>query len=188
VELREELRAIIEEANSRKKYSELTPDIIATIPDDKLKHAIVDFVEAAIDEDRENETSEVPKLGAGFSAVYFVAQLDVEVNNGGFDLFFGNAGKRAVELSKEGAEFIGLVELAGIVGKALAIEESGCETSQEVKRQGAVEALFEAGEDICFDEADKAFSALDVDLEKEIVKFIRQRPDLFVGKLQAPAM
>ena len=47
-----------------------------------------------------------------------------------------------------------------------------------------MEAFFESYEDISFDEADEAFRELDIDLGKEMVAFIRGRPELFVGKLR----
>lgn len=176
-ELFQELRAHVQEFERRKKYSELSPEILKTIPDDKLVWAVRDFATAAIDEDLENAPSKVTSLGPGFSAVYFVSSLDIEVNNGGFDQFFGNDGRQAVELSKEGAEFMGLRGLATVSGKALSIEE-------RAKREKALSQENVADEDISFDEADDAFTALDLDLDKEMVKFIRRRPELFVGKLK----
>jgi hypothetical protein len=124
----------------------------------------------------------VPQLGAGFSAVYFVSQLDAEVKNGGFNQFFFNEGRRAVELSKEGAELMGMKELAGIVGKALAIAEREQAKMAKVKGKGTIEAFMESYEDVSFDEADDAFFELK-DLDKQMVAFIRSKPELFVGKL-----
>jgi hypothetical protein len=178
-----EVEKFLTEFKNRKQYTELTPEILQTIPDDKLCQAILDYVAAAIKKDWENDTTKVPQLGAGFSAVYFVSQLDVEVNNGGFNQFFFNDGQRAVELSKEGAEFMGMKELAGIVGKALAIAEREHAKMAKVKAKGTIEAFMESDEDISFDEADDAFSKLDRDLDKEMVAFVRSRPEFVCGKV-----
>jgi hypothetical protein len=178
-----QLEKALAEFKNRKQYTELTPEILQTIPDDKLCQAIVDYVAAAIKKDWENDTTKVPQLGGGFSAVYFVNQLDAEVNNGGFNQFFFNAGRRAVELSKEGAEFMGMKELAGIVGKALAIAEREQAKMAKVKAKGTIEAFMESYEDISFDEADDAFFKLNQDLNKQMVSFIRSKPELFGGKL-----
>ena len=170
------------EFKDRKKYAQLDPEILKTIPDEKLCQAIVDYVAAAIREDWENDTTKVPQLGAGFSAVYFVSQLDGEVNNGGFNQFFFNEGRRAVELSKEGAELMGMNELAEIVGKALAVAEREQAKMAKVKAKGTIEAFMQSYEDVSFDEADDAFFELK-DLDKQIVAFIRSKPELFVGNL-----
>jgi hypothetical protein len=111
----------------------------------------------------------VPQLGAGFSAVYFVSQLDAEVKNGGFNQYFFN-------------ELMGMKELAGIVGKALAIAEREQAKMAKVKGKGTIEAFMESYEDVSFDEADDAFFELK-DLDKQMVAFIRSKPELFVGKL-----
>jgi hypothetical protein len=177
------LEKSLAEFKNRKQYTALTSEILTRIPDDKLCQAVLDYIAAAINKDWENDTTKVPKLGAGFSAVYFVSQLDGEVNNGGFNQFFFNDGRRAVELSKEGAELMGMTELAEIVGKALTIADREKAKMAKVTAKGTIEAFMESYEDIIFDEADDAFSKLNLNLDKQMVAFIRSKPELFVGKL-----
>lgn len=51
----------------------------------------------------------------------------------------------------------------------------------KVKNDRTLEAFFESFDEISFDEADEAFSELKVDIGREMVAFIRRRPELFVG-------
>ena len=50
-----------------------------------------------------------------------------------------------------------------------------------VKAQGSLEAFFESYDDISFDSADEAFTALDLDLYKERIAFIRKHSEMFEG-------
>ena len=179
-----EMKKALAEFNNRKKYTELDPEVLKSIPDDKLVVAILDFMNAAIKEDWKNEDTKVPQLGDGFAAVFFVNRLDAEVNNGGFNQFFFNQGRGAVELAKTGAEFMGMKEVAEIVRKALATADREQAKMAKVKAKGTVDAFMESYKDISFDEADEAFFALKYDLDDEMEKFIRARPELFVGKVE----
>ena len=75
-------------------------------------------------------------------------------------------------------------EVAEIVRKALAIADREQAKMARVKAKGTVEAFMESYENISFDEADDAFFDLKHDLNDETVKFIRARPELFVGKVE----
>lgn len=172
------------EFKKQRIYTELNAEIIATIPDKNLEQAIQDFTAEAIDKDWENDVRKVPALGAGFSAVYFLGTLDYEVNNGGFNQFFFNEGREAVVLAKEGADLMGLRKLSAVISKALVIEQIEREKMAKVKKVGTIEAFFESYDEISFEEADEAFEKLDIDLGKEILSFIRRKPEFFEGKVE----
>lgn len=173
----------LSEFKNRKIYKELNREIIQSIPDDDLTQAIHDFIGMKIKEDWDNDTELVPRLGPGFSAVYFLSLLDAEVNNGGFWQFFYNCGRDSVVRAKDGADLLGLTGLSSVISEALRIEESEREKMGGVKAEGSLEAFFESYKDISFETADEAFTALDLDLYQERVRFIRKRSELFEGRV-----
>lgn len=164
-------------------YRKLDGEIIMTIPDEKLWQAILDFIGLKIAQDLDHDVEKVPQLGSAFSAIYFLSGLDVEVNNGGFNQFFYNRGKEAVQLAKQGAEFLGLSALAGVISKALEIEMMERQKMAAVKEVGTLEAFFESYESISFDCADDEFTALELDLDKAVVSFVRNHCGLFEGQV-----
>ena len=170
------------EFKNRRFYSELSCEIIKSIPQDKLQQAILDFIGLKIGQDWENDVKKVPPLGPGFSAIYFLSGLDIEVNNGGFNQFFYNRGRTAVLRAKDGADLLGLSALAGVVSRALQIEEKERDKMAKVKKAGTIEAFFESYEQISFETVDDEFMNLDFDLEKAVVSFIRDHCDLFEGR------
>lgn len=172
-----------DEFNNRRIYEELSPEIIKSIPDDDLTQAIHDFIGLKIKEDWEKDVELVPRLGPGFSAVYFLSLLDTEVNNGGFYQFFFNCGRDTVVQAREGADLLGLTALSSVISDALRIEELEREKMQRVIDQGSLEAFFESYENISFEPADDAFIALALDLHKERVGFIRKHGELFEGRV-----
>jgi hypothetical protein len=173
----------LSEFKNRKIYKELNREIIKFIPDDDLTQAIHDFIGLKINQDWEQDTELVPRLGPGFSAVYFLSLLDAEVNNGGFYQFFYNCGRDSVVRAKEGADLLGLGGLSSVISEALRIEESEREKIGRVKAEGSLEAFFESYKDISFETADEAFMALNLDLYQERVRFIRKCSELFEGRV-----
>ncbi|MDO8941797.1 MAG: DUF4375 domain-containing protein, partial [Desulfobacterales bacterium] len=116
------------------------------------------------------------------SAVYFVSNMDVEVNNGGFYQFFYNSGRGAVTLAREGAELMGLPALSAVVSQALQIEETERSKMAKLKENGTLEAFFESYNDISFDPADDEFMNLKIDFKKVIASWIRSHGELFDEK------
>jgi hypothetical protein len=185
-ELAEMLRdaeARFAEFKNRRIYRQLTPEIIATIPDDNLQQAIIDFIWLKIGEDWKHDVEKVPLLGPGFSAIYFLSALETEVNNGGFYQFFYNRGTGAVVQAKDGANLLGLSALSGLITKALQIEERERHKMQGVKQVGTVKAFFDSYKDISFEAVDDDYFKLKVDFEAPIVAFIRTHPELFEGQV-----
>jgi hypothetical protein len=126
----------LQDFQNRKVYTELNPEILATIPDEELEQAIRDFTALKIDHDWANDVERVPALGPGFSAVYFLSIMDAEVNNGGFNQFFYNCGRRAVLHAKNAADLLGLADLADVIVKALESRRLRETRWTELKRLG----------------------------------------------------
>lgn len=178
-----EFKAYLKELENRTIYRELNPQVIASIPDDKLGQAIRDFTALKIENDWEHDVEKVPALGPGFSAVYFVSIADAEVNNGGFNQLFWNSGREAVVLAKAGADLMKFRALSRIFEEALQIEEAERSKMAGFKEKESIEALMESYDHVSFDSADEKFSALGRKVEKAIIRFIRKHPDLFEGKV-----
>jgi len=179
----QKFRAYMEELKNRTIYRELNPQILASIPDDKLEQAIRDFIALKIENDWEHDVEKVPALGPGFSAVYFVSMVEAEVNNGGFNQLFWNSGREAVIHAKAGADLMKLSGLSDILVEALKTEEKERRKMAKFKQKGTVEALMDSYNDVSFEPADDKFLALSPKLEKVIVSFIRKNPHLFEGKI-----
>src|SRR6266478_3973171 len=167
-EFEQEAEKWLGDFKNRKIYTELSCEIIETIPDDKLQQVILDFIGLKIGQDWENDVKRVPPLGPGFSAVYFLSGLEIEVNNGGFNQFFYNRGRAAVLRAKDGADLLGLSALAAVISGALQIEEKESDKMAKVKEAGSIEAFFESYEHISFETVDDEFMSLELGLDKAI--------------------
>jgi len=181
VEFEQEAEKWLAEFKNRKIYDELNAQIITNIPNADLPQAIVDYIGYRINQDWENDLVKVPALGPGFSAIYFLIGLQIEVNNGGFNQLFYNRGREAVVRAKQGAALLGLSTLAGVIANALEIADQEKAKMAEVKEVGTLEAFFESYDSICFDAADEGFTNLGLDLDAAMAAFIRGNVHLFVG-------
>ncbi len=173
----------MEELKNRKIYRALNPQILESIPNDKLEQAIRDFIALKIDKDWAHDVQKVPSLGPGFSAVYFVAIVEAEVNNGGFNQLFWNSGREAVVHAKAGADLMELHELSRVLEEALQVEEKERHKMARFKQVGTMEALMESYDEVSFEAVDDQLLALSSTLEGAIVLFIRKHPHLFEGKV-----
>jgi hypothetical protein len=167
---------------NRKIYTELNREIIRSIPDEDLEQAIRDFIAIRIGHDWAQDVEKVPALGPGFAAVYFLGIMGAEVSNGGFNQLFYNSGRAAVLQAKHGADLLGLSRLSSVISTALNIEETERAKMARVKEAGTLEAFFDSYDEISFEAADDAFFSLKLDLQKEIVSFIRNHSELFEGR------
>ncbi len=79
----------IREFAARKKYRSIDAAVIASIPDDKLVQALVDYVvDFEIRGDVARSREIVSTLPAVLRGIYAMWLVDVEVHNGGFAQFF----------------------------------------------------------------------------------------------------
>jgi len=89
---------------ARPRFGELTPEILAGVPNDMLEQTIVDFVLAFREWPEDRLLALLTGLPAGFSTVYTTWMLDAEVTNGGFHQYFWNSAGVYVELVRQGLQ------------------------------------------------------------------------------------
>lgn len=173
-----------DEHRNRRIHKELTPAILAGIPDADLAQAIRDFTLEAIGGEWVDQPERIPALGPGFAAAYFTDIAEVEINNGGFNQLFYNCGRKSVVLAKAGAELLGLHGFAALLGRALEIEERERPRLGKIREAGSLEVFFESYQDDPFRELDDAFSQLDPKTGVALVRLVRIRPELFCGRVK----
>ena len=108
----------IEEFNNRQIYRQLDPATLAAIPDDKLEMAVFDYALTKLEGNYEQETQVVAALPPGVRALYLTWVVESEVNNGGFDQYYGNTADRFSDQAVDAFEFFGATELASLMREA----------------------------------------------------------------------
>lgn len=170
-----------DEHRKRRIHKELTPAILDGIPDADLAQTIRDFTLEAIGGEWIDESERIPALGPGFAAAFFTDIAEGEIANGGFNQLFYNCGRKSVVLAKTGAELLGLDGFAGLLGRALEIEERERPRLEKIREAGSLEVFFESYQDDPFGELDDAFRQLDPETGVALVRLVRSRPELFCG-------
>jgi hypothetical protein len=66
---------MLDEYLNRKKYTELTPEIIASIEDRWLELALLDFIDYKVGQNHQEFESILASLGPAFEATYYVNEL-----------------------------------------------------------------------------------------------------------------
>jgi len=162
---------------NRKIYTELTPQILAEIPDDKLEQAVIDFIDHKV-AGRENRRRDIlSALGPGFRAIDATWWAEIEVTSGGFRQYFRNTRGQFAADAVQGFRVMGARELAAVMEQAITIAVEEQALSQPVG-QGSGPGRAQDR----YRPLDQKFADLAHGLSAKRVELIRARPKLFVGR------
>lgn len=182
-ELKRQIAESVRKWEARPRYSELTPEVLAAVPDDLLEQAIVDFVTAHGEWQDDALLALFASLPEGFGIVYTSWALDAEIANGGFHQYFWNTKGRYLDLATKAVARIGSPEHVQVLEEAVAIfrgqgrpDLTGLDPRQQLE---AFSASARASE---LDPLDSRWYDLG-DLAAARVRFIREAPALFTARL-----
>jgi hypothetical protein len=180
-EFEEEIRRSLEEFENRTIYSSLDPDVLASIPDDKLEQAILDYVVTKIGADWDNMRETVNRLPDSFRGFYATWWLEAEVNNGGFNQYFWNPYGYWIEDAIIAFEDYGANEYAEVAKKAITLFLSEIDTHKEFRKIGTLEAFSESYKHTDLGDLDNEFFAIKQELSALRIAYVRQNPEQFIG-------
>jgi hypothetical protein len=181
--LKRELAETFKKWQARPRYQELTPEVLAAVPDDLLEQAIVDFVMAHGLWEEDDLLALFASLPEGFGIVYTTWALDAEVDNGGFHQYFWNTKGRYVDLLSRAVARLGSPEHVRTLEEAVRVfraegrpDLAGLDAGEQLER-------FSASANVSgLDPLDSRWYELG-GLAAARVRFIREAPDLFTARL-----
>jgi hypothetical protein len=176
------IRKDAEQFEHRKRYATLTTQVLATIPDDQLELAILDWIDSKIAGDYQHAHAIVGRLSPGMRMLYATWWLESEVDNGGFNQFFWNSSGQFAQDALDGFKLLHADELANLTGAAIAIAQREAPLRQKFQAQGTIEAFSESYKHTSLDELDKQFYKLDDGLSKRRVAYVRAHPEQFTTR------
>ena len=178
----EKLERLMEEFRNRPIYKELSPKILATIPDDKIEQAIIDYIRTKI-LDYDEEFAVVSNLSDGFQLVYSTWLLEAEVNNGGFNQFFINSSGQFADMALRSLKMISAATYYDVLQKAIEIHdhEKDNHVLQDLYSQRTLQAFSESYKITSLKECDIAFYKSKNRLSELRLQYIRLNPEMFVG-------
>ena len=87
-----------------KQYKVMTPELLASVPDEELAEAVVANVFAKLDKHRPDLYTELPKMSPGRCAVTAAWLVDKEVNATDFETLFASPSGALTELAADGMD------------------------------------------------------------------------------------
>jgi hypothetical protein len=180
-----QLDASIAAFKNRKRYAELTPEILATISDSDVELAILDLIDCRVESSGTSEREVLNILPVGFRTVHATWLVEAEVNNGGFNQYFWNSGGEFAEDAVQGFDLMGVPALARLTERAIAIRARDAARMAAFKQRDTIEAFSESYEGNPLNELDEEFYNLEDGLSQARVRFIRKNPELFRGRCEA---
>jgi hypothetical protein len=179
---KEELAKSIQDFENRKIYKRLTPEILASIPDDKLEQAIIDYVFEKVARRYDQEAQLIRGMSVGIRATHATWVVEAEVINGGFNQFFWNPSGQYAAEAVAGFKLFELPILARLLEQAIEVNQKEALRLGKFKRRASLEAFSESYKENPLNDLDKQFYEAAKSLSATRVAFIRKRPELFVGE------
>jgi hypothetical protein len=161
---------------NRKIYTDLDPDILAQIPDDKLEQAVIDFIDHKVAGRESRRRDILSVLGPGFRAVDATWWAEIEVTGGGFRQYFRNTRGQFAADAVQGFRLMGAPALAALMEQAITIAIEEQALSQPVGQSSGPGRAQDR-----YHPLDQQFAEMAHGLSAKRVALIRARPKLFVG-------
>ena len=176
-------QSLIQEYENRQIYDKLTPDILATIPDENLVWAIWDYIWLKVGDDYADTDKIVSGLSVGIQAFYYIIILQGEVDNGGYNQYFFNSSGVYANKTLEAFKLIGATELQQNLEKAISIhlKEQDDPNLRNLYDEHTLESFLESYKYTTLNECDEEFYALEEKLSEYCIRFVRAYPELFTG-------
>ena len=158
----------IETFDARKKYSDITKDIIASVPDSDLEQVMVDYVyDRVIEGNDAGSRAAFKKLSPGFRAVYSTLVLEELVRTEGFAQYFSEPEGLYIEGAVEGFSLLGAPVLSRIARTAMLLSREGGSSVADIDK---------------FSELDDEFIKNSGPAGNLRIKYIRNHPSMFYTK------
>src|SRR5687767_7442338 len=181
-ELVSETEKLMDEFWNRIIHKELSVEILAAIPDDKIELVILDYIDTKISDYRVRFDA-ISSMSEGFQMVHSTTTLETQVNNGGFNQFFYNPSGQYAEMALRSLKLIGAIEYYEVLQKAIEtyMKEKENPELQNLYSQRTLEGFSESYRLTSLGEWDERFYSLGERLGQLRIDFIRSKPQLFVG-------
>ena len=176
------IKKALDDFANRRIYRTLSPQILASIPDDKVEQAIFDYAASKLEGHYDDEVNIVSRLPLGVRALYVTWEVEAEVNNGGFHQYYWNTADRYSTQAVEGFEFFGAEKHAALMRMANSIRAKEIDTSAKFRREDTAEAFSESSKASHLGPLDDQFYGLDENLSVLRVAKIRAIPLVFSGR------
>jgi len=171
-----------DEFQKRTIHKILTAEVLASIPDDKLEQAIVDFIYAKFEAPGADERKVLQGLSEGFRIIHSTWVVEAEVNNGGLNQFFWNSSGQYAGDAVAGFTRLGAPDLADLMRRAIAIHQQEAGRLAAFKARGTTEAFNESYEGNRLNALDDTFYTASEKLGALRVRYIRENTPLFVAE------
>jgi hypothetical protein len=182
IKVDKDIAASMEAFKSRKIHAELTPEILASIADDAVEQAVIDYVSTKIGDDYDHEIQIVSKLPIGAQALYITWWVEAEVNNGGFNQYYWNSAGQFADQAAEAFEFFSAHEHAALMREANSVHAMEAETMKKYKERGTMEAFSDSYKESKLGPLDNRFFEMKENLSALRIAKIRAMPEFFSGK------
>jgi hypothetical protein len=153
------------------------PPNLASIADDQVEYAILDYVYARMKGHEEAEV--LATMPAGIRALYLTAGVEEEVNNGGFNQYYWNSTGKFADQAVAAFEFFGAHQYAALMQEANRVHAAEAAQIEKFKEQGTLQAFSDSYKASKLEPLDERFYKIEENLSALRVAKIRAEPALF---------
>jgi uncharacterized protein DUF4375 len=161
------------------EHRKVAPPNLASIADDQVEYAILDYVHATIDGHYDRDVEILATMPAGIRALYVTSGVEDEVNNGGFNQYYWNSSGKFAGEAVAAFEFFGAHKYAELMREANRIHAAEEAEIAKFKEQGTLQAFSDSYKVSKLGPLDERFYKMDENLSALRVAKIRAEPASF---------
>jgi hypothetical protein len=176
------IKSALDEFDKRQIYRTLDPRTLASIPDNKLEQAIIDYAATKLEGHHEREAQMVATLAIGVRALYLTWVVEAEVNNGGFNQYYWNTEDQFADQAVGAFEFFSATKHAALMREANRVREDERRTMEKYKNRGTLDAFSDSYDESKLGPLDERFYKMDENLSALRIKKVHSEPNLFSGQ------
>jgi hypothetical protein len=174
-----QLDRMLEAHANRKRYHYFDEHVLASISDDALEQALLDYLFARLEDFQQDQDAAFAALSPEFRVFFCTWEVEAEVMNGGLNQYFWNSSSQNAGRVPRALQEIGDVTAAGMMKEANRIALAEIPEMSKYLKEGTLEAFSESYKHTALIELDEPFCRRAGAFPGLRLDYVRTRPKSF---------
>jgi len=179
-EIQAQLDRLREEYDNRPRYDRFDLEILASIPDEALEQALLDYLFGRLERFNHDQDAAFAGLSVEFRAFYCSWEIEAEVLNGGFNQYFWNSSSQNAERAVAALREQGDATAADLVEQAIRVAIVELPEMCAYLKAGTIEAFSESYKFTSLNDFDEPFWRRAEVLPALRIAYVRSHAEAFV--------
>ncbi len=180
-----QLDRMLEAHANRQRYSHFDKEVLASIPDDALEQALLDYLFHRLEQFQQDQDQAFAALSPQFRVFFCTWEVEAEVMNGGLNQYFWNSSGQNAERVPPALEELGDSVAADLMRQAIRTALAELPEMSKFLKAGTREAFSESYKHTSLNELDDPFCRRAEGFPALRLAYVRFQPEAFATPCDA---